>query len=174
MSDTDFSLRAITLAVLAESDSEDREQIIKEVEHRIARKDLAEALRQALPLFVHNVGTSIRFTAPVPSPAGQGAGTRNSGRSSKVAAIRDAWMKHLESRYTVADGYWRKLGDFCHEDLVYKAAELERQAKDRAERAALLTALAGTLEASGAERVRDLPADVLRGFFAALPEGEAA
>lgn len=176
MSDTDFSLRAVTLAVLAESDSEDREQIVKEIASRIARKDQAEALRQALPMFVHITGNSIRW-----SGTGQGAGTgsgpgggRASGRSAKVTAIRESWRKHLDGRYTVEDGSWRRLGDFTHADLVYKAAELERQAKDRAERAALLTSLAGRLEASGAEFVRDLDDDTLRGFFAAIPEGGEA
>jgi hypothetical protein len=167
MSDNEFSLRQVALAVLADSDSEDRGQIIKEIEHRVAREDLADALREALPAFVHQVAP--RWTVPVPGE--QGAGQRNSARSSKVGAIREAWRKHLEGRYTVEDGSLRRVGDFTCDDLLFVADGLEARARANFARAASMKALAGKLAAHEAEHVRDLPAEVLREFFGAADEG---
>lgn len=165
----EFSLRAVVQAVLAESGTEDRQQLVKEVEHLVARKDAAEALRQALPAFVHQVMTGSRYGAFTPPAA-----SRPSGRSPKVTAIREAWRRHLEARYTVADGGWRKLGDFGHADLLYKAAELEAKARENTARAAVMTELAATLAGHSAARVRDLPDDVLAPFFTVLPaEGDS-
>ncbi len=165
--DGGFSLRAVTLAVLAGSVSEDRDQIIKEIEHRIPRKDVAEALRQALPAFVHSAGSN-RWSLPVPAPEGRG---RASGRSAKVAAIREAWRRHLEGRYTVEDGSLRRLGDFGCDDLLFVASGLEVKARTNFARASSMKALAGKLAEHKAERVRDLPADVLAGFFGTIAEG---
>lgn len=174
MNDSEFSLRKVILSVLEESDSEDREQITKEVERRIPRKALGEALHQALPAYVRTIGgATVRLNSPMPKPGSNDAG-RASGRSSKVEAIREAWAKHLEGRYTVQDGSWRRLADFTHADLIYKARELEAQARSRTARAAVMLALADRLEKAGAARVSELPADILRESLAAVPDEDAA
>jgi hypothetical protein len=172
----EFSLRQVILSVLEETDSEDRDQIIKEVERRIPRKSLGDALHQALPAYVRMMGGStVRLGSPLPKPGSDdGKDNRASGRSSKVEAIREAWSRHLEGRYTVADGSWRRLADFTHADLVYKARELEAQARSRTARAAVMTALAERLERTGAARVGELPADVLRESLAAVPDEDTA
>lgn len=153
---TEFSLTALARTVLAESGSEDRGQILKEIEQQIPNKLLGEAFRQALPAFVHQVAP--RW--PAAQPTGNGA-----GRSAKVTAIRETWRRHLEGRYTVEDGSLRKLGDFCQGDLIFMAGALEAQAATMAARAAAMTSLAEALAEHDAERVRDLPADFLAAFF---------
>jgi hypothetical protein len=158
----EFSLRALTAAVLAELDSEDREQIVKEVERRIPAELAGEALRQALPAFVHQAAP--RWTLPAPLPVPDGKGPR-AGRSAKVTAIRDAWRKHLEGRYTVEDGSLRRLGDFSHADLMFVARGLEEKAQRNHQRAAAMQALAGALAEHKVRHVRDLPAAVLAGYF---------
>lgn len=158
----EFSLSALTSQVLSESDSEDREQILKEIASRVPAKLLGEAFRQALPAFVHQA--RVRWTLPLPQPE-PSAGSRAKGTSAKVSAIRDAWQKQLEGRYTVEDGSLRRLGDFCHADLAFKASELEDKAQRNHARAAAMLRLADALAEHEAERVRDLPLTVLRGFF---------
>jgi hypothetical protein len=164
MNTDEFSLRALTAAVLAELDTEDREQIIKEVERRIPAKLTGEALRQALPAFVHQAAP--RWTIPVQQRLREGEGkSRASGRSPKVAAIREAWAKHLEGRYTVEDGSLRRLGDFGYADLMFVAQGLEEKAQRNHQRAAAMHALADALAKHKVRRVRDLPDAVLAGHF---------
>jgi hypothetical protein len=151
----EFSLAALARAVLAESGSEDREQLLKEIERQIPAAQLAEAFRQALPAFVHQVQLS-RW----PSRARPGG-----GRSAKVTAIRETWRRHLDGRYTVEDGSLRKLGDFGRGDLIFMAGRLETQARSVRARAVAMESLAAALDEHGAERVRDLPDAFLAEFF---------
>ncbi len=150
-----FSLAELARTVLAESDSEDREQILKEIAGRVPAKLTGEAFRQALPAFVHQVQLS-RWPAP---------GRPGGGRSAKVSAIRETWRKHLEGRYTVEDGSLRKLGDLRHGDLIFLADGLEAQAATLQARASGMKALAEALAGHEVQCVRDLPAAFLAEFF---------
>jgi hypothetical protein len=150
----EFSLAALARTVLAEAASEDREQLLKEIEQQVPAGLLAEAFRQALPAFVHQVQLS-RWPAPA----------RPGRRSAKVTAIRETWRRHLEGRYTVEDGSLRKLGDFRRDDLIFTAGRLDLQAQTAAARAAAMKKLAAEMKKQKAERVRDLPDDFLAEFF---------
>jgi hypothetical protein len=156
-----FSLRALVFEVVAESSSEDRQQIIKEIEARVPKNMLAEALSQALPAYVHSVVPRWPNARTGVLPARKG--------SAKVAAIREAWRQHLENRYTVRDGSWRPLGDLGADDLTFIAKRLDGSARSHLERAKDMRALAAALAEHGAAKVRDLPPGFLASFF-----GEAA
>lgn len=158
----EFSLRAIAISVLLEMDTEDRESVLKEIERRIPAEMLGEALHQAIPAFAHSVMP--RWPSPVPDLADSGK-ARATGRSSKVAAIRDAWKRHLEGRYTVEDGSLRRLGDFRQEDLIFMAGQLEDKARRNRTRAKAMKDLAAALGEHKVTVVRDLPPDFLAGFF---------
>lgn len=171
---SEFNLRALVREVAATSTMNDPGDIAEEVAKRIARKDTAEALRQALRVFVrqviseqrpHSIGAP---SSPVTSPKFRSAGPA-ANRSAKVAAIRDGWQKHLRARYHVGDGQWSQLGDCGREQLDYIATFLDNQAAQKQAKARSIRRLAEAVTEHEVKRVRDLPAELLMTAF-----GEAA
>lgn len=90
-------------------------------------------------------------------------GSVHSGRSAKVAGIRDR-AADLEAWFS--DEIWigtrrRKLGDATYADLYAAAGFMRRTAESAETRAARFEKLAGLLEEHDVQTVRDLPAEVL-------------
>lgn len=155
---TDFDLRAVARAVIAEDTSEDLGQMIKELRRRIPADAVETALSQALMPFVHDMMRG-------PSSA-LGRSRSPQPRSAKVSAIRDAWKRHLDSiRYTVQDGSVRRIGDMDRADVVFVAEQLEAIAKQNKLKSMSMRALAAAMSENDAARVRDLPDDFLRQMF---------
>lgn len=87
-------------------------------------------------------------------------------RSSKVAAYQAMGLKWLESSlYTSQDPRgWKAIGDCTFDDLMFAVRNRRDQARRTLARAEQYETLAGLLRVHGVDRVRDLPADVLRGI----------
>lgn len=87
-------------------------------------------------------------------------------RSSKVAAYQAMGLKWLENGlYTSNEPRsWKAIGDCTFDDLMFAVRVRRDQAHKTLIRAEQYETLATLLRAHGVERVRDLPADVLRGI----------
>lgn len=153
---TDFNLRALVREVMNTSTLKTPDEIAAEVAKRIPKAKTAEALHQSLRTFARQVISEERphgfrgVTSPV-----------SSTRSAKVAGIRDGWQKKLRARYHIGDGAYEFLGDCTAENLIFIATDLDEQAARKQARARGFRRLAEALDEHGAERVRDLPAELL-------------
>lgn len=172
-----FSLRAIVRQVRDELATGDRYRIAKEALPRIPAeyRDAAflEALAEVARSVVNSGHPQIRGVPPqpdalMPRPTASKAGNRNSARSHKVAAIRRAWPE-LRAIYVSIDKD-KLLADYSSENLNALADWLEKQARHSSIKARKYRKLAVLMDQAAAEKVSDLPDDVLAAVF----EGEAA
>lgn len=157
----DFDLRALVREVCDTSMVADPTTITKEVAKRIDKHDRAEALEQALPVFVYHAITRARGHV-----ATQFAETTRPTRpttSRKVAGIRETWRRMLRDQIAVgpSSSDWKFLGQCTCEDLAYAAQVREDNARRNAERAAWLRNLAELLATHGVTTVEELPESVL-------------
>jgi hypothetical protein len=162
---TDFELRVLARQVIDEDSSEDFGQILKELRRRIPDDLVGEALDQALVPFMHDMIRKPGLRRPpaeTPAP-----GDKGRARSPKLAGIREAWRRSLDAiRYTVADGSVRRIGDMSRDDVIFVASQLEELAAQNEAKAALMRRLAAAMDDGSAARVRDLPDETLREWFA--------
>lgn len=175
---SEFNLRQHVRAVLASSTMADPRDLAAEAFARIPAEDYGAALRQCLADVVRE---EIRLSrnqrhdtvmAERPGPRGNVTRTRPPVRSAKVAGIRAMWQARLRERIHTgpASTDWRLLGDCTFAELMFAAEERRTIALRNEAKAAEYEELAEAVRAAGVERVRDLPADVLRGRL----ESEAA
>lgn len=165
VSSAPFDLRALVREVAAESEAADPAIVAKEVERRLDRAALGEALAQALPIVVYHVAGR-PATSPTPSPGQQQCDTHTGAAgggptSSKVAAIRETWRRHLRDRVSVGPSEWKFLADCTADDLAYAAALRDDLAAANAARANWLRELAERVTNAGVERVEQLDDDQL-------------
>lgn len=158
----DFNLRALVREVSREAHEPDTQLIAKEVARRLPPEHAEAVLVDALSEYVRHYLTTARprlLTATTPT------GNTNSGRSSKVRGIRDAWRRYLdEAAYDTATGQ-KWLGDLDATDLVFVADGLERKAREQMAKSARFREMSAALAEHEAERVRDLPDAVLAEFL---------
>lgn len=118
-----FVLRQLVRDVLAENESADPGEVAEAVMGRIPRGMVRVALAQSLRLYVRQVISETRTARPpAPTPA--------TGKSLKVAAIRDGWQRRLQDRVHVGSSEWKFLADCTYDDLLAAAAE-RRELADR-------------------------------------------
>lgn len=175
---SDFNLRQLVRDVLTSSTMADPRDLAAEVFHRIDPADYSAGLTQCLPDIVRE---QIRMSRNAVTPAAlaelpsivREAPRRLPARSAKVEGIRDWWKERLRERLSVGPNAadWRMLGDCSAADLDFAAADRRTIAAKTLAKAAEYAELAEAVRVAGVERVRDLPADVLR---ARLAEGQAA
>jgi hypothetical protein len=168
-----FNLRHLIREVLTSSLMADPRALATEVLGRIPADQVEAALSECLPDVVREEIRCSRNRATNAAPMGERPGSAPSGRSAKVAGIREMWQAKLRERLHVgpSPSDWRLLGDCTAEHLDFAAAERREQAARCEARAEEYGALAGALRAAGVKRVRDLPAATLR---TRLGESEAA
>jgi hypothetical protein len=157
MTESDFNLRALVRTVTAETTSPDNWLIAKETARRVPPDHIDAALVEALAEYVRHFQTTLR---PRGFGGTSGGGNANSGKSSKVAAIRAAYRRLLEAPYDTATGQ-KYLGDCTAEDLIFIADGLEEQARQNMAKASGFRGLSVVLGERGVARLRDLPDDVL-------------
>lgn len=157
----EFNLRALVRDVLESSTLADPTDVANEVMRRIPKSSQRAALVQALRAFVRQVISeqrmSIRITDGQPTLPVVG--------SAKVAARRE-WAQALRLRVAGLDG-WKSLADCTYADLLHAAKERREQARRNSAKARQYELLASLLTEHSADRVRDLPQDVLRNAFEA-------
>jgi hypothetical protein len=189
MSGTEFSLRGLIRQVRDDLGTGDTHRIAKEAAARISPADRDSAYLQGLtevaraivnsghPQLRQAPGSTLASTPGAgaqASPPGSshaskpGAGQRNSGRSSKVAAIRRTWPQ-LRATYACLDVN-KQLGDYNADDLIFVASHLEAQAALSTVKAERFHDLSASLALHKVKKVRDLPDAVLAAAFL----GEAA
>lgn len=151
----DFNLRALVRDVMDNSTLKTPDEIATEVAKRIPKACVAAALQQSLRTFARQVISEER-------PHGRhGVSAPVSSRSSKVAGIRDGWQRKLRARYHVGEGAYEFLGECTAENLIFIASDLDEQAARKQTRARGFRRLAEALGEHGADRVKDLPAELL-------------
>ena len=155
---TDFDLRALVVATLKSSITPDPGAIADAVFASIGERDQPAALQQTLRLFVRQVHSESRLSTQISEPAPGGG---NSGHSSKVAGIRDAWQKSLRDAVHVGAGQWKYLGDCGAADLLACAEQRREMAARNRAKAAQYDILRTLVLDHGVDRVRDLPANIL-------------
>lgn len=163
----DFRLRDLVAEVVASSTLTGPDAIASEVAGRISEDDTRTALEQALREFVRvhltrarPSGEPLDSLIPPRQEEAPGPAPVKPVRSSKVSGIRSAWQAWLNAQYRV-DDRWMRLGDCSAEDLVFISGDLEAQASRSLSKARGFRSLVDAMEASGVERVRDLPETVL-------------
>lgn len=154
-----FILRVLVRDVVIEAHEPDSQLIAKEVARRLPPEHAEAALIDALREYVRHYLTTMR--PAVSSPAGKA----NSGRSSKVRGIRNAWRRCLdEAAYGTANGQ-KWLGDLDAADLIFVADGLEQKAREQMAKASGFRGMSAALGEHGAAQVRDLPDAVLAQFL---------
>jgi hypothetical protein len=189
---TDFNLRQLVRDVLAASSSTDPHQIADEVLDAIEPENYRTALAEVLPVFVRELNRVNRngmptlpqapatstLTAPrtlkavaASTPALQekpatAAPARPIVRSAKVAAYQDMGLRWLDTRLNTGSDprEWKRIGDCTFADLMFAAHDRREQARKTLAKAQQYQNLAELLQFHNVQRVRDLPADVLRGI----------
>ncbi|HLK78198.1 MAG TPA: hypothetical protein VKU77_31680 [Streptosporangiaceae bacterium] len=155
-----FSLRALCREVWDDLGGCDYHVLAKEAERRITAQDAALALPEALTEYARMFAMGQR---PPLSKQKPGAGQRNSARSWKVQGARQMWPQ-LKAHIFTSDGQ-KALGKCTAADLIFHADLLEKQSRHLVRKASRERELAAALKAHKAERVENLPDDVLAEFF---------
>lgn len=163
---TDIDLNQLVRDVVASSTLADPREVSAEVFRRIPSEDYGRLLLKLLPDLVRETYRTTRnhpVQVPFPSPGAKVPQPPN--RSHRVDGIRNTLgsgrlLDRVHSGPGTSD--WKLLGDCTFEDLMYAARERQAQAARTQAKAAEYAALAELLRASGVDRVRDLPATVLR------------
>lgn len=132
-------------------------EIAAKVAENIPTKHVRAALAEALVAYVREELTRARAIHPV-TPA---AGNVNSGRSSKVAAIRDAWRRTLAGQFHVGAGQWERLADCSYEQVAFLATERRDQAERNAAAADMFERLGKAMRKHAATVVADVPESTL-------------
>lgn len=172
----EFSLLALAREVWDEMGGCEYHVLAKEIARRIQPDDRLAALNEALVEYARHFNTRQGKAAPpkvspspVPTTGGAGGSTkpaaaqRNSARSSKVRAIREAWPQ-LRRYISTQDGR-KALGDCTADNLIFHAGLLEGLANANAKQAEKERSLAALLKAKKVARVRDLPDSALAEYF---------
>lgn len=152
-----YNLRAAVDQVIDESGLIDPREIARKVAENVPARHRVDVLAEALADFVRVRQGQRRAANPAIGPA--------SGRSAKVAAIRDGWRRYLQDSVHVGDAVHLPLGQCTYADLTYAAGERQTLAARNLAAARRYESLAELLKRHDAERVADLPAEVLRGLF---------
>jgi hypothetical protein len=155
-----FSLRALARETWTDLNGADYHVLAKEIARRIGPDDLEAALNEALLQYARQFAMGQR---PPSRKTKHSAGQRNSARSWKVQGVRQSWPQ-LRARIFTKDGQ-KAIGDCTAADLIFHADLLERQARQNQEKASFEREIAASLKANQVKCVRDLPDDVLAGFF---------
>lgn len=159
---TEFNLARLVRQVYDESDTPDPTLLAKEVNRRIRKADRDAALEQCLRQFVMYQLSRIRMARCAP-PEPQGTvSVPNSGRSAKVAAIREHWRRALREWVPVAPKQWKFFGDCTADDLAYVAGLREEHARRTWASAAHIRRIQALLAEHDVATVGELPETVLR------------
>lgn len=111
--------------------------------------DAREALAYCLPFVVREVMAETRRIAPTSKTP--------QNRSAKVAAIREQEQRRLaDARYPDANGIWRRIGSFNHDELLALAERITQNAQRNLARAAAIRSLASELTQAGVTTVDEL------------------
>lgn len=107
-----------------------------------------ELLAEALPYVVREVMKDSRRSVSKPTPQ---------NRSAKVAAIREQEQRRLsDARYPDANGIWRRIGSFNHDELIDLAERITQNAQRNLARATAIRSLADELTQAGVTTVDEL------------------
>lgn len=156
---TDFDLHAVVRSVTETSGLLGPREIAAKVAENVAQKHLRQALAVALVPFVREELTRRRAPAPLaPRPA---TSNRNSARSPKVRAVREAWRKVLAGQVHVGRGQWQVLADCSYENVLFLATERHETARRTAASGDRFQRLADAMKKHKVGRVSELPDAVL-------------
>lgn len=154
-------LSALVRDIVAAAEDQSTDALVSAVLDKVAGEDPVELFRQALPYVVREVRSQRPHRRVDPRPS-----SPSSGRSTKVAAIREAWRAKLRDSVEVDDRHRRMaLGDCGSAELAHAAAVSERLAEANATKARTYRALAEALTEHGAPAVGKLPETVLRALL---------
>lgn len=154
---SNVDLRAMIREVADGSSLRGPREIAAKVAENVPAKNLRAALAEALVAYVREELTRLR-AVPTSTAA---PGNRNSGRSSKVAAIREAWRRTLAGQFHVGKGRWEKLADCTYEQVAFLATERREQAERNAAAAAVFERLGEAMRKARAAVVADMPDETL-------------
>jgi hypothetical protein len=155
-----FSLVKLARETWDELGSADYHVLAKEIARRVPAHEREAALLEALLPFCRDFNRQMR---PSMSRRSVPAAQKNSGRSSKVAAIRAAWPQ-LRATYFTKDGQ-KALGECTPADLVFISEHLETKARENQRKASWVRDLCAEVRKAKVGRVRDLSDDVLAMFL---------
>jgi RES domain-containing protein len=179
---SEFNLQHHIRAILAETDETQIGELVDIVFRRTARRDLAEAYRQALPNAVRNalvasprnVGINLAdlteqdakdlyaaATREAPSidpftaaqPPNGNQRPANNLRNSRVALLR---RNRFRISVWVGGGVYREILDCTIDDLLFATDESDRKAAANAAAAERYRRLVKAMQQHGAEKVADL------------------
>lgn len=148
-----MNLRDVVRQVLDESDVTDPRDLAVLVDERVSSREVREAFRFLLPIYVREVIRTERGTAPVPEDVQAGV----NGKRELGAMTSDPWR----ARTWVPGVGWKLYGDLTAEDLDLQAEDYERRAGEMESHAKGCRLLAQRMREAKAKRLRDLSADVL-------------
>lgn len=153
----EFDLHALVRSVSDGGGLLGPREIAAKVAENVPAKLRLAALEEALVPYVREYLTRARSVRPL-IPV---SGSRNSARSSKVAAIRDGWRRTLAGQFHVGSGQWQVLADCSYENVLFLAAERHENARRSAAAAGMFDALADAMKSAGVDRAGDLSESVL-------------
>lgn len=157
---TDLNLRQAVREALLTADSVEYADVAGLILASLKRDQYAAALSQTLPAFVRSVVVTQRTNSVSPPNAETQPG------SWKVKGIR-AWAHRLSDVYATESGN-KRLADFTFDDLQFLAETCRDLAERNAASAARWERLAEAVKDAGADRVADVPEDVLADVLGAV------
>lgn len=158
MSD-DFDLWQLVNKVAEDPSLETPQQIARETIKHIPVQALRTALEVTLTGYVRGYLSQTRSGRPTMRELR--SGVVNSGRSAKVAAIRDTYKRALDGRYHVAPGKWKRLRECTKIDVLAIAEERLRMAENNRKSAMKFKLIAKLMEQFEVERVEQIPEERL-------------
>lgn len=149
----EINLHAIATDVLLDSVSPDPGVMAQEFVMRIPLEQYRDALLALARAYMREVVRAKRQA--------QNGGAPNAGGSRKVAAVREAWKRLLDTPEFVPSAGWLFLRDATAQQVVEMAGLRESKSQELRAAAARYRRLADRMKASDVMRVGDLPEDVL-------------
>lgn len=159
---SDFRLRTLIREVMDEPNTPaDPDKLVKIVMQRIDPNLYREALEQALPAIVGQVVSVSRQRGPLVEAMAAQQPRRGHTPSSKVAAIAEAWKRHLRDNIFTSEG-WKFLQDCSAEDFIFAASKRRDEAAALVTNAQEFEKYAAVMDEYKVTRFADLPESVQR------------
>lgn len=155
------NLRDLAREVSATSKSVEYEDIANQVLARLEPEEYAEALAQALPLYVRAMAVRGRTLGPMPAPPAP------TSESWKVREIREDWQHRLLEIYATPDGN-KRLGDLTYSDLLHLAEARRQSAEQLVGKAKGWENLARVVRKQRVSKVRELTPEILNANLGAV------
>lgn len=158
---TEFDLPETMRTVMADRDEWDLDSLVEQVYKATPARQLRDAYRAALRGFITRELTRFSQNSR-PDQNGSDTQQRPAGPGANFDRSRSALIRAgFRQQINVGDNTWKAIEQCTAADLMYAAAVCDRMAEFNAARAQQYRTLVKVMTEHDAERVADLPAEIV-------------